>query len=145
LTLRCQPPPRLAFASGTKPYPIRKMPDTGHTVPGMTEPARRYHVTITVDRGGGQLPNPAEFAAAAGQAASARAASIVSAHTAGQIISVVTIQAADQPAVVVIALAVVSEALAGVGKLGSGGDRGCGPAEQVVVLDGQAGDVRRRS
>jgi hypothetical protein len=48
-----------------------------------------------VDRDAGQLPNPAEFAVAAGQAASARAASIVSAHTAGQIISVVTVQAAD--------------------------------------------------
>jgi hypothetical protein len=61
----------------------------------MTEPPRRYDVTITVDRDAGQLPNPAEFAVAAGQAASARAASIVSAHTAGQIISVVTVQAAD--------------------------------------------------
>ena len=39
-------------------------------------------------------PNPAEFAVAAKQAASARAASIVSAHTASQIISVVTVMAA---------------------------------------------------
>jgi hypothetical protein len=64
-----------------------------------------------VDRDGGQLLNPAEFAAAVGQAALARAASIVTAHTAGQIISVVTVQAADQPAAVAIALAVVSQAL----------------------------------
>ena len=87
------------------------MSDSGLTVPAMTGPPRRYDVTITVDRDGGRHPNPAEFAVAAGQAASARAASIVSAHTAGQIISVVTVQAADQPAAVAVALAVVSEAL----------------------------------
>jgi hypothetical protein len=77
----------------------------------MTEPVRRYDVTITVDRDTGHLPSPAELAVTAEQAASARAASIVTAHTAGQIISVVTVQAADQPAAVAIALAVVSEAL----------------------------------
>jgi hypothetical protein len=66
------------------------MSDTGLTVPGMTELRRRYSATITVDRDGGDHPNPAEFAAAAEQAASARAASIVSAHTASQIISTVT-------------------------------------------------------
>jgi hypothetical protein len=62
-----------------------EMSDTGLTVPGMTELPRRYDVTITVDRDGGDHPNPAEFAAAAEQAASARAASIVSAdfHVAG--------------------------------------------------------------
>jgi hypothetical protein len=74
--------------------------------PRITESPRRYDVTIIVDRDDGQLPSPAEFAVAAGQAASA---SIVSAHTAGQVISVVTVQATDQPAVVV--LADVSEAL----------------------------------
>ena len=52
-----------------------------------------------------------EFAVAAEQAASASAVNIVSAHTASQIISVVTVLAADQPATVVVALAVVSEAL----------------------------------
>jgi hypothetical protein len=87
------------------------MSDTGFTVPGMTEPPRRYDVTITVDRGGGHPPNPAEFAVAAGQAASARAASIVSAHTASQTISIVTVLAADQSAAVAVALAVVSDAL----------------------------------
>ena len=45
------------------------------------------------------------------QAASARAASIVSVHTAGQIVSIVTVLAADQPAAVAVALAVVSDAL----------------------------------
>jgi hypothetical protein len=49
-------------------------------VPGITELGHRYDVTLTVDRDGSQLPNPAEFAAAAGQASSARAASIVTAH-----------------------------------------------------------------
>jgi hypothetical protein len=86
------------------------MSDTGLTVPGMTEPPRRYDVTITVDQDGGHHLNPAEFAVAAQQAASARAASIVSAHTAGQIVSTITVLAADQPAAAV-ALAVVSDAL----------------------------------
>jgi hypothetical protein len=87
------------------------MSDTGLTVPDMIEPPRRYDVTVTVDRDGGHPPNPAEFAAAAERAASARAASIVSAHTASQIVSIVTVLAADQPAAVAIALAVVSDAL----------------------------------
>jgi hypothetical protein len=39
------------------------------------------------------------------------AASIVSAHTASQIVSIVTVLAADQPAAVAVALAVVSDAL----------------------------------
>jgi len=77
----------------------------------MTELPRRHDVTITVDRDGGHPPNPADFAAAAEQAASARAASIVSAHKASQIISPVTVLAADQPAAVAVALAVVSDAL----------------------------------
>ena len=87
------------------------MSDTGLTVPGMTELPRRYAVTITVDRAVDNHPNPAEFAAAAEQAASARAASIVSAHTASQIISTVTVLAADQPAAVAVALAVVADTL----------------------------------
>jgi len=44
----------------------------------MIESPRRYDVTITVDRDGDHLPRPAEFAVAAEQAASARAASIIS-------------------------------------------------------------------
>ena len=77
----------------------------------MTEPPRRYDVTVTVDQDGGHHPNPADFAEAAQQAASARAASFVSAHTAGQIVSIVTVLAADQPAAATVALAVVSDAL----------------------------------
>jgi hypothetical protein len=89
------------------------MSDTGLTVPGMTESPRRYDVTITVDQDGGHHPNPnpAEFAVAAQKEASARAASIVSAHTAGQIVSIVTVLAAGQPAAVAVALAIVSDAL----------------------------------
>jgi hypothetical protein len=49
-----------------------------------------YDVTVTVARHGAQLPDPAEFALAADQAASSRNASVVNAHTAEQIISVVT-------------------------------------------------------
>jgi hypothetical protein len=49
---------------------------------------------VIVDRDGGDHPNPAEFALAAEQAASARTASIVTAHTASQIISIVTVMAA---------------------------------------------------
>jgi hypothetical protein len=54
--------------------------------------ANLYH-----HRGLGRRPpsQSAEFAVTAEQAASARDASIVSAHTAGQIISVVTVLAAD--------------------------------------------------
>lgn len=53
LTLNCQ---RLSQS---------RMSDTGLTVPGMTEPPRRYDVTITVDRDDGAHSNPAEFAVAA--------------------------------------------------------------------------------
>jgi len=87
------------------------MSDTGHTVPHVTELPRRYDVTITVDRDGGDHPDPAECAVAAERAASARAASIVSAHTASQIVGIITVLAVDQPAAVAVALAVVSDAL----------------------------------
>jgi hypothetical protein len=86
------------------------MSDTGFTVPHMTE-LPRYDITITVPRDGSRHPNPAEFVAAAERAASARAAIIVSAHMAGQIISTVTVLAANQPAAFAVALAVVSDAL----------------------------------
>ncbi len=87
------------------------MSDIGLTVPCMTELPRRYDVTITVNRDTGDHTNPAEFAVAAERAASVRGASIVSAHTASQIVSIVTVLAADQPAAVAVALAVVSDAL----------------------------------
>jgi hypothetical protein len=77
----------------------------------MTESPSCYDVTITVDKDSDYLPDPAEFAVAAEQAASIRSASIMSAHTAEKIISIVTVQAVDRPAAIAIALAVVSEAL----------------------------------
>ncbi len=79
----------------------------------MTDPvSRRYDITVTVARDGGTLPGPAAFAAAARQAAAASGASdVVSAHSAEEIITVVTVQASDRAAAVAIALAVVSEAL----------------------------------
>jgi hypothetical protein len=59
----------------------------------MYQPPTRYNVTITVAREDGQLPDPVTFAAAACQAAWRRSASIVSAHTADTIISVITVEA----------------------------------------------------
>ena len=77
----------------------------------MTESPNRYDVTVTVAKDGGYHPDPAEFAARAEQAASSRAATVMSAHTAKQIISVVTVHSPDRSAAVAVALAVVSEAL----------------------------------
>jgi hypothetical protein len=83
------------------------MSDTGLMVPGMTESPNRYDVTVTIARDHGYLPGPPEFARAAEQAALSKNASVVTAHTAEQIISAVTVGVADHPA----AVAVVSEAL----------------------------------
>ena len=77
----------------------------------MNEPPSRFNITVTVARDGGHLPGPAEFAVAVERAASSRTASVVSAHTAEQIICVVTVETSDKPAAVAVALAVVSEAL----------------------------------
>jgi hypothetical protein len=77
----------------------------------MAEPPIRYDVTVTVATDGGCGPDPSEFAVAAGQAASSRNASVMSAHTWDKIISVVTVQAPDRSSAVAVALAVVSEAL----------------------------------
>jgi hypothetical protein len=77
----------------------------------MNEPLIRYSVTVTVARDGGYLPDPAEFSVAAEQAALSRAASVVSARTAEQIISVITVGASDRSAAVAVALVVVSDAL----------------------------------
>lgn len=77
----------------------------------MDELPVRYGITVTVDRDGARFPDPGEFAAVAALAASGRAAGVMSAHTAEQIISVVTVNADSRPAAVAVALAVVSEAL----------------------------------
>ena len=87
------------------------MTETGLTVPDMNEPLSRYNVTVTVRCDGGYLPDPAAFAAAADRAAWSRSASIISAHLADQIISVVTVTAPDRYAAVAVARAVVSDAL----------------------------------
>jgi hypothetical protein len=72
------------------------MSETGLTVPDMNEPLSQYNVTVTAGCEGGSLPDPAAFAAAADQAAWRRSASIISAHLADKIISVVTVTAPDR-------------------------------------------------
>lgn len=69
----------------------------------MNEPPNRYDVTVTVARDARYLPDPAEFAVAAEQAASSSAATVMSAHTAEQIISVVAVQTADRSSAVAVA------------------------------------------
>jgi hypothetical protein len=77
----------------------------------MNEPLSRYDVAMTVGCGGGNLPDPGAFAVAAEQAAWSRSASIVSAHLADKIISVVTVAAPDRYVAAAVARAVVSDAL----------------------------------
>ena len=88
-----------------------EMSETGRTVPDMNEPLNRYDVTVTVRCDGGSRPDPAAFAAAADQAAWRRSASIISAHLADRIISVVTVTAPDRYAAVAVARAVAADAL----------------------------------
>jgi hypothetical protein len=88
-----------------------EMPETGLTVPDMNEPLNRYDVTVTARCDGGYLPDPAAFTVAAGRAAWSRSASIISAHLADKIISVVTVTAPDRYAARTVAQAVVSDAL----------------------------------
>jgi hypothetical protein len=68
---------------------------------------------MRVARDGGHPPDPAAFAAAASRAASGVNASVLSAHTAGEIICVVVVGVAapGRPAAVAVALAVVAGAL----------------------------------
>ena len=77
----------------------------------MDKPPSRYDVTVRVAKDDGHPPDPATFAAAASKAASSRNASVVSAHTAEEIICVVCVAAPDRPAAVAVALAVVADAL----------------------------------
>ena len=88
-----------------------EMSDTGLTVPDMNESLSRYDITVTVGCDGGCLPDPAAFAAAARQAAWGRSASVISAHLAGTIISVVTVTAPHRYAAAAVARAVVCDAL----------------------------------
>jgi hypothetical protein len=92
--------------------PAPKMSHITLTVPGMTKPPGRYDVTVRVARDDGHpLPDPAAFAVAASRAASSMNASVVSAHTAEEIICVVGVAAPGRPSVVAVALAVVAGAL----------------------------------
>jgi hypothetical protein len=88
-----------------------EMPHITLTVPCMNKPPSRNDVTVRVAKEDGHPPNPAAFAAAASQAASSRNVSIISAHTAEEIICVVSVTAPDRPAAVAVALAVVADAL----------------------------------
>ena len=81
------------------------------TVPCTNKLPSRYNVTGRVAKDDGHPPDPATFAAAASKAASGRNASIISAHTAEEIICVVSIAAADRTAAIAVALAVVADAL----------------------------------
>jgi hypothetical protein len=81
------------------------------TAPAMTKPPGRYDVTVRVGKDDGHSPDPAAFAAAASQAASRVNASVLSAHTAEEIICVVCVAAPDRPAAVAVALAVVAGTL----------------------------------
>jgi hypothetical protein len=77
----------------------------------MNEPPSCYDVTVTVERDGNSRPDPAAFNTAANRAAWGRSASIISAHLADKMISVVTVTAPDRYAAVAVARAVVSDAL----------------------------------
>ena len=74
-------------------------------------PPRLHDVTIRVAKEAGHLTDPAAFAAAASRAAACRNASILSAHTAEEIICVVSVPASGARDAVAVALAVVAEAL----------------------------------
>ena len=75
------------------------------------KPPSRYEVTVRVAKDGDQPADPATFAVAVNKAASSRNASVVSAHTAEEVICVVSVAAPDGPAAVAVALAVVADAL----------------------------------
>ena len=78
----------------------------------MNKPYGRYDVTVRVARDDSHpLPDPAAFAAAASRAASGMKATVVSAHTAEEIICVVGVTAPDRLSAVAVALAVVAGAL----------------------------------
>ena len=92
---------------------------TSLTVRDMTKPHSRYDVTIRVAEQDGYQPDPAAFAVIASQAASSRNASVVSAHTAQEIVCLVSVAAPDRPSAVAVALAVVAGALKAEGRVRS--------------------------
>jgi len=72
---------------------------------------RRHDITIRFAKEAGRHADPAAFTAAASQAAANRNASILSAHTAEEIICVVTVAAVTVSQAVAVALAIVADAL----------------------------------
>ena len=88
-----------------------KISHTALTVPFMNEPPRRHDITIRVATEAGRQPDPAAFAVTASRAAACRDASIISAHTAEEIICVVSVPASGAQDAVAVALAVVADAL----------------------------------
>ena len=92
----------------------QQTPEISHItpkVPDMDNPPSRYDVTVRVAKDDGHSPDPAAFAAAASQAASSMNASVISAHTAEEIICVVCVATPGRPSAVAVALAVVAGAL----------------------------------
>jgi hypothetical protein len=77
----------------------------------MNELRRRHDITIRVAKDAGRHTDPAAFAATVSNAAAGRHASILSAHTAEEIICVVSVPAATGPQAVAVAPAVVADAL----------------------------------
>jgi hypothetical protein len=77
----------------------------------MDKPPSRYEVTVRVAKDDGHPPDPAAFAAAASRAASSMNASVISAHTAEEVICVVGVAAPYRPSAVAVALSVVAGAL----------------------------------
>lgn len=85
----------------------------------MNEPPRRYGVTVLVARDDGHQRDPAPFAVAASRAAAAANASVISAHTAGEIICVAGVATPGRPSAGAVALAVVAGALKAAGPVPS--------------------------
>jgi hypothetical protein len=77
----------------------------------MTKPPSRYDVAVRVAKEDGHQADPAAFAVIASQAALSRNASVLNAHTAEEIICLVSVAAPDRPSAVAVALAVVAYAL----------------------------------
>jgi hypothetical protein len=88
-----------------------KMSHITLTVPGMNKPPSRYDVSVRVAKDDGHRAGPAVFVVAASRASSIMNASVISAHTAQEIICVVGVAAPDRPSAVAVALAVVAGAL----------------------------------
>ena len=81
------------------------------TVRDMNKSLGRYDVTVRVAGDDGHPADPAAFAVAASRAASTMNASVISTHTAEEVICVVGVAALNRPSAVAVALAVVAGAL----------------------------------